>query len=131
MNRRVLAVLLAALALMLAACSSSGSSHPSSSAKPSQLDDASNNGPFDGAGLTPAQPRPQFTLTTTAGKSFSFGQVTAKHPTLLYFGYTQCPDVCPETMADIRIALSKVPPAVARQTWVVFVTTDSRTTPAR
>jgi protein SCO1/2 len=50
--------------------------------------------------------------------------VTAKHPTFLYFGYTNCPDVCPETMADIRIALTKVPAAVAAKTYVVFVSTD-------
>ena len=57
-------------------------------------------GKFQGVGLTPAQPRPSFTLTDTKGKTFAFGSTTAGHPTLLYFGYTNCPDVCPETMAD-------------------------------
>ncbi|WP_375493994.1 SCO family protein [uncultured Jatrophihabitans sp.] len=124
MNRRITAVLtaLVALALVLGGCSSSGS-HPASRPKGSDLNDNS-GGTFLGAGLDPGQPRPQFTLTDTAGKPFSFGQQTAKQPTMLYFGYTQCPDVCPETMADIRLALSKVSPAVAKQTWVVFVSTD-------
>jgi protein SCO1/2 len=72
----------------------------------------------------PPQPRPSFTLTDTAGKSFPFGTKTAGHPTFLYFGYTQCPDVCPETMADVMLALKKVPASVAARSYVVFVSTD-------
>jgi protein SCO1/2 len=117
--RRSVAVLLA-LVLALAGCTSSGTGKP----KPSELNGFDQVGQFQGAGLDPAQPRPSFTLTTTSGQRFSFGTVTAGHPTLLYFGYTNCPDVCPETMADIRLALQKVPVALARLTYVVFVTTD-------
>ena len=115
-----LLVLIAVAALALVGCSSSGSN----SAKPSELAPVDHNGPFQGAGLTPAQPRPSFSLTDTAGKTFSFATVTSKHPTLLYFGYTNCPDVCPTTMADVQGALSKVPASVAKQTYVVFVSTD-------
>lgn len=116
----VLAVVLALV--VLAGCSSSGVA--GKSARPSQLIGGNQGGPFQGAGLDPPQPRPSFTLTDTEGKSFAFGATTAKHPTLLYFGYTHCPDVCPETMADAGIALSKVPAALAKQTYVVFITTD-------
>jgi protein SCO1 len=115
------AVLVAALAL--AACTSAAGDTPS---KPSgsDLNDNPGTGTFLGSEITPAQPRPQFTLTDTAGKPFAFGTVTSKHPTLLYFGYTQCPDVCPETMADAMLALKAMPKAVAAKTYVVFVTTD-------
>lgn len=109
---------LAALALV-AGCSS-GSPQP----KGSDLVGQKQSGPYLGAGLVPPQPRPSFTLTDTSGRPFAFGTATAKHPTFLYFGYTNCPDVCPETMADIRIALTKVPAAVAASTRVVFVSTD-------
>ena len=102
----------------LAACSS-GSGKP----KPSELNDQLKVGPYQGAGLDPPLPRPSFTLTDTSGKPFSFSS-TAKHPTLLYFGYTHCPDVCPTTMADIAQAVSDVPAAVRAKTQVVFVTTD-------
>lgn len=115
--KRLLAVLVA-LAFALAGCSSSGSS-----SKPRDLT-GSGGGTFQGAGLDQAQPRPQFTLTDLAGKPFALGTATAKHPTLLYFGYTQCPDVCPQTMASAQQALERVPAAVAKQTYVVFVTTD-------
>jgi protein SCO1/2 len=78
------------------------------------------------AGLNLAEPyrRPSFTLTDSLGKSYDFKAVTGGKPTLLYFGYTRCPDVCPTTMADIAVALRGVPAAVAKQINVVFVTTD-------
>ena len=119
--KRALFVVLPALALLLAACSSSGSP-----AKPSGSELVVQNqvGQYQGAGLVPPQPRPSFTLTDTSGKPFSFGTQTAGHPTFLYFGYTNCPDICPATMADLRLALAKVPAAVAKKTYVVFVTTD-------
>jgi protein SCO1/2 len=122
MTRRAPALLaaLAALAMLVAGCGSSGAPRP----KGSELVGRQQSGPYQGAGLVPPQPRPSFTLTDTAGKPFAFGTRTSGHPTFLYFGYTQCPDVCPETMADIRLALRKVPASIAKQTYVVFVTTD-------
>jgi protein SCO1/2 len=81
-------------------------------------------GKYQGAGLDPAQPRPSFTLTDTAGKPFAFGSRTSGHPTFLFFGYTNCPDVCPATLADIATALRRVPASLAKKSYVVFVTTD-------
>jgi protein SCO1/2 len=106
-------------ALLVAGCSSS-----KPAAKASQLNDNPGGTKFAGFAVTPAQPRPSFTLTDTDGKPFSFGLTTHAHPTLLYFGYTHCPDVCPETMADVGLALRALPVAVQKQTYVVFVTTD-------
>lgn len=111
-------VALAAL-LLLAACSSGGGSP-----KPSPLMNKGDVGPWAGFGLLPPQPRPNFTLTDTTGKKFPFGSTTSGRPTFLYFGYTRCPDVCPETMADVGVALRNVSPAIAKRTYVVFVTTD-------
>jgi protein SCO1 len=71
-----------------------------------------------------SQPRPEFTLTDTAGHTYDFQQHTRGHVTLLYFGYTNCPDQCPTSMADVAQALRSVPPAVAAQVTVVFATTD-------
>jgi protein SCO1/2 len=118
--KRVLVSTLALLALVLAGCSSSGNSGD----KVTELKGQSQVGPYQGAGLDPAWPRPAFTLTDTAGKPFAFQQQTAGHPTFLFFGYTQCPDVCPTTLADISTALGKVPASIATEAYVVFVTTD-------
>lgn len=133
MTRRILttaaAVAAVAAVALLSACGSSSakSSPPAGSASASQLNDQSGTGAttgFQGLGLTPPEPRPTFTLTDTSGKPYSFGIQTAGHPTLLYFGYTNCPDVCPETMADVGLALRALPAAVQKTTDVVFVSTD-------
>jgi len=78
------------------------------------------------AGIDLAEPyrRPTFTLTDTTGAPFDFKQATAGRPTLLFFGYTRCPDVCPTTMADIAVALRGLDKALVQQLQVVFVTTD-------
>jgi protein SCO1/2 len=77
-------------------------------------------------------PKPAFTLTDTEGRPFAFREATAGSVTLLFFGYTNCPDVCPVQIANIAAALHKLPDAVTRQVTVVFVTTDpARDTPKR
>jgi protein SCO1/2 len=121
---RRLALLLAVL-LGLTACSSSGGGSSSGgSARPSGLTDQQASGPYEGAGLVPPRPRPAFTLTDTAGKTYPFAARTAGRTTMLFFGYTNCPDICPATMADIGVALRKLPVSVQRQVTVVFVSTD-------
>jgi protein SCO1/2 len=50
--------------------------------------------------------------------------------TLVYFGYTHCPDVCPETMARLMQVLEKLPPADAKQVRILFISVDpARDTP--
>jgi protein SCO1/2 len=49
---------------------------------------------------------------------------------LVYFGYTSCPDVCPTTMSDIKVALGDLPEDQARRVSVTMVTVDpERDTP--
>lgn len=49
---------------------------------------------------------------------------------LLYFGYTFCPDVCPTTLADLRLALSKLDPFDRKRVEVAMATVDpERDTP--
>ncbi|MCF6743501.1 SCO family protein [Blastococcus sp. KM273128] len=81
------------------------------------------------AGLDLPEPyrRPSFTLTDTTGAEYDFKEATAGRPTMLFFGYTECPDICPTTMADVAVALRGVDPALAEQVQVVFVTTDPAT----
>jgi len=71
-----------------------------------------------------APQRPSFVLRDTTGARYDFRERTAGRPTLLYFGYTSCPDVCPTAMADIAAALRTTPPDLRGETRVVFVTTD-------
>lgn len=82
-----------------------------------------------GTVISPARDRPDFSLTTTDGRPFRFAEETKGRLTLLFFGYTSCPDVCPIHLATLTGALSAagVPRAL-----VVFVGVDPpRDTPER
>ncbi|MFQ6045656.1 MAG: SCO family protein [Gemmatimonadales bacterium] len=82
--------------------------------------------------LPDPRPKPDFTLVTSRGDSFDFRRKTDGTVTLLFFGYTYCPDICPVHMANIAAALEKLPPQIASALKVVFVTTDpARDTPER
>ncbi len=51
--------------------------------------------------------------------------------TLVFFGYTFCPDVCPVTLSNLGAAIAKMGPG-ARSVQVVFITVDpERDTPAQ
>jgi protein SCO1/2 len=83
-----------------------------------------------GVKFVPPHGKPDFTLEDTQGKPFHFAQDTKGAVTLLYFGYTNCPDVCPLHLANIAAALKQMDPNDQRAVKVVFVTTDpARDTP--
>ena len=68
-------------------------------------------------------PKPSFTLTDTDGQPYDFVAETEGKLTLLYFGYLNCPDVCPVHLAQIAEVFGREPD-VARDTEVVFVSVD-------
>ncbi|MFJ3335537.1 SCO family protein [Streptomyces sp. NPDC086766] len=75
--------------------------------------------------------KPDLVLTDTHGRKYDLRKETAGRPTLIYFGYTHCPDVCPLTMNNIAVAKKALPQAEQDKLRVVFVTTDpARDTPA-
>ncbi|WP_406094669.1 SCO family protein [Streptomyces sp. NBC_01013] len=75
--------------------------------------------------------KPDLVLTDTHGKKYDLREKTKGKPTLIYFGYTNCPDVCPLIMSNIAIAKKSLPEADQEKLQVVFVTTDpERDTPA-
>jgi protein SCO1/2 len=68
--------------------------------------------------------KPDFVLKDTKGKTYDFREETKGKPTLIYFGYTHCPDICPLTMSNLAIARKSLPRADQEKLQVVFVTTD-------
>jgi protein SCO1 len=85
---------------------------------------------YRGGLITPPLPKPRFVLTDTSGAPFDFWNRTLGSVTLLFFGYTYCPDQCPTHMSNIGAALKKLPSGMADQVKLVFVTTDpARDTP--
>jgi protein SCO1/2 len=75
-------------------------------------------------------PKPDLVLTDQAGDPFDLRHETDGYLTLLFFGYTHCPDVCPIHMATLAAVMPTLPPRVRERIRVVFVTTDpARDTP--
>lgn len=62
-------------------------------------------------------------LVDVDGEPWRFTDVDPDRLTLLFFGYTSCPDVCPMTMAEIDLALEEAG-EVADDVDVVMVTSD-------
>ena len=71
-------------------------------------------------------PRPALRLRTTTGRWFDLQARPATEATVVFFGYTHCPDVCPTTMADLAVAYRRLAPSARRDVTVVFVTEDPR-----
>jgi protein SCO1/2 len=68
------------------------------------------------------QPRalPEFHLQDLSGADFNLQRLRG-HPTLLFFGFTNCPDVCPTTLATLT-QVQRTAPLPGTQ--VVFITID-------
>ncbi|WP_081241192.1 SCO family protein [Streptomyces viridosporus] len=114
------AALLAAASLTLSACGSGDGD----GGKPVAV--VSEEAGADKAATVLDKPfeKPDLVLTDTHGKKYDFREETAGKPTLIYFGYTHCPDVCPLTMNNIAVAKKQLPQDQQDELRVVFVTTD-------
>lgn len=106
-SRRLRAALLVVLvALLGSACSTS------------------NPEAFTGTRLKQPYQAPDIELTDTGGAPYSLAADTDKPLTLVFFGYTNCPDYCPLVMNNIAAAMNRLDPGEREQVDVVFVTTD-------
>ena len=77
-------------------------------------------------------PKPDLLLVDTDGRPFDLRERTDGYLTLLFFGYTYCPDVCPVQMATLGAAFEDLSPELRGRIKVVFVSTDpERDTPER
>jgi protein SCO1/2 len=82
--------------------------------------------------LAPARPLADFSLIDNQGRGFGAANLRG-HWSLMFFGYTNCPDYCPTTLTtlavlekQLRAAKTVAPPQV------IFVSVDAkRDTPAR
>ncbi|POX39645.1 hypothetical protein C3486_17295 [Streptomyces sp. Ru73] len=121
------AALVAVAALTLTACGSDG--------------DGGGDGPAASVSGTQSKPvvtldqpmeKPDLVLTDSDGKKYDLIKETKGRPTLIYFGYTHCPDACPAVMGNIDVARKQLPKAEQKKLRIVFVTTDpERDTPKR
>lgn len=73
------------------------------------------------------------TLRDTNNQTVRLDRLTTEPDTItaVFFGFTNCPDICPTTMADLAAARRTLPADLAQRTHLVFVTVDPKrdTTP--
>nr|WP_246280105.1 SCO family protein [Nocardioides daedukensis] len=67
---------------------------------------------------------PDTDLKDTSGADYRLTDGTTKPVTLVFFGYTNCPDICQMVMANIASAMTRLDDDERKQVEVVFVTTD-------
>lgn len=82
---------------------------------PAELTGTRLDPPFEVAGTT---------LTDTSGAPYSLTEDTEKPLTLVFLGYTHCPDICGQVMATLAGAVTRLSDADRERVDVVFVTTD-------
>src|SRR5881396_60692 len=77
---------------------------------------------FQNTDLTGLDYAKGFELTDHTGKVRTLADFRGK-VVVLFFGYTQCPDVCPTTLSTLSEALRRLGPEAAK-VQVLFVTID-------
>jgi protein SCO1/2 len=121
--RRLLVAAALLAVLPVAGCASSSSSAQDGPvANVTTNDDDGLNGillpkPYDAARVS---------LEDTAGKPYDLATDPSKPLTLVFFGYTHCPDICQVVMANIAAGLVRLDAAQRAKVGMVFVTTDPR-----
>lgn len=109
MNKTTLIAL--STALLLAACNNEPSRPPLSSA------------PLAGAAIGG-----DFTLTDQDGKKRTWKEFGGQYR-IVYFGYTNCPDICTPDMQNLMLGLKafeKVKPELAAKIQPIFITVDPK-----
>ena len=72
---------------------------------------------------------PSLALTDQNGQALQVDQLKDKW-SLLFFGYTFCPDICPTTLAQLRQIKSELPPEAVNNLQIILVSVDpNRDTP--
>lgn len=80
--------------------------------------------------VDPGLTKPDVTLATTDGKPFEFREATAGKLTLLFFGFTNCPDQCPIWLNAVARAKEQIGSGPGSDPQVLFVGVDvARDTP--
>ena len=103
----------------LTACSGENESRTESPAAVVEADDG-----FSGTLIDPPLRPANVVLKDTQGAQFSLAGLAPDKVTALFFGFTNCDDVCPTTMADLASARRSLPPTQAGRVTVLFVTVD-------
>jgi len=83
-----------------------------------------------GSEIDPPIPAAEIRLTRADGSLFQLSATNGKI-TLIFFGYTYCPDICPATLADMRRAKTELGQAGNSVQFVLITVDPQRDTPER
>ena len=123
--RARLAAVLAVVGLLAAACGPASATAIAADGLEQQPDG------WHGLPMERDRSLPDVTLTTVDGDPLELGSDVLGTPTLLFFGYSSCPDICPIHLAAISSAMGTAG-VTFDELDVVFVSVDpERDTPAR
>jgi len=75
-----------------------------------------------GSELVPASPAPEIDLPRAGGGQYQLS-MRGNRPAVLFFGYTNCPDVCPATMAEFKQVRAELK-STAEGIDFLFITVD-------
>ena len=78
---------------------------------------------FKNTDVTGADYAKDFALTDHTGKPRNLADFKGKVVTV-FFGFTQCPDVCPTTLTEMKSVLDKLGPDDAKRVQVLIITID-------
>jgi protein SCO1/2 len=113
------ATALVLLAATLAACSSTDRQSDSAASLQTRDEDG-----YHGTLVDPPLTIAPVTLTDTSGSRVRPDSLLPGKATAFFFGFTNCDDVCPTTMADLAAAKRTLPARYADDVSLVFITVD-------
>jgi len=85
---------------------------------------AQGDGQLHGTRLDPPFEVSSTPLTDTDGQPYSLTRDTDRPLTLVFFGYSHCPDICQTVMSNLASAMTRLDASDRDRVDVVFVTTD-------
>ena len=119
--------LLIAAAVLLAACTPAAGSGPETAAAPAQT---AQSGGDQADCLSRAYPEIGGPISLVASTGARVTEADFKgQPTLIYFGFTYCPDVCPLTLQTVAAAYKKLPEGMAHPQTLLISVDPERDTP--
>lgn len=77
-----------------------------------------------GLELIERYPMPEAQLLDVEGRAYGLRHTSTRPVKLVFFGYTNCPDVCTGIVTDVASALNRLSPAERAKVDVLIITTD-------
>ena len=86
---------------------------------------------WNGKDISGLMPELEFRLTDSSGETYR-AEDGKGNIRVMFFGFTNCPDICPTTMARLKSAINQMPEPLQDEVTMLFVSVDpKRDTPEK